>query len=123
VQRNGDIVRYTAEELDEMRRRGEDRTDWAKLDATTEEELETSIAADPDDVHAELDWDNAIMGLPPLGSQTPVPIDDDLIHWFKMESGGAYQARINEALRAYVETRRAEIRRARHRCEKAAEQV
>ena len=119
MQRNGDIVRYTAEELDEMLRRGESRTDWARVDAMTEEELEASIAADPDDVHEELDWDNAIIGLPPLGSQTPVPIDDDLIHWFKMESGDTHQARINDVLRAYVEKRRAEI--ARDRREKAVQ--
>ena len=123
MQRNGDIVRYTAEELDEMLRRGESRTDWAKVDAMTEEELEASIAADPDDVHEELDWDNAIMGLPRLESQTPVPIDDDLVHWFKMESGGAHQARLNDVLRAYVEKRRAEIRHARDRSEKAAQRV
>lgn len=42
------IVRYTAEELAEMRARGESRTDWAKVDAMTEEELEAAIASDPD---------------------------------------------------------------------------
>jgi hypothetical protein len=31
----GGIVRYTAEELDEMIRQGESRTDWAKVDAMT----------------------------------------------------------------------------------------
>ena len=66
MRRRGDIVRYTAEELEEMRRRGEDRTDWAKVDAMTEEELEASIAADPDDIHEELDWSKAIKGLPPF---------------------------------------------------------
>jgi hypothetical protein len=37
------IVRYTADEIDEMIRRGESRTDWAYVDALTEEELEASI--------------------------------------------------------------------------------
>ncbi len=37
------IVQYTADEIDEMRRRGESRTDWARVDAMTEEELEASI--------------------------------------------------------------------------------
>ena len=41
---NGErIVRYTADELDEMLRRGESQTDWARVDAMTEEELEASI--------------------------------------------------------------------------------
>jgi hypothetical protein len=58
-------VRYTAEQLDAMRRRGERRTDWAKVDATTEAELEANIAADPDDVHEAPDWSQDILGLPP----------------------------------------------------------
>ncbi len=33
MQNNDTTVRYTAEELDEMRRRGEGRTDYAYLDA------------------------------------------------------------------------------------------
>ena len=37
--KNERIVRYTAEEIDEMLRRGEDETDWAKVYAMTEEEL------------------------------------------------------------------------------------
>jgi hypothetical protein len=40
------IVRFTADEIDEMRRRGEDRTDVARLDAMTEEELDASIDKD-----------------------------------------------------------------------------
>jgi hypothetical protein len=48
-----DIERYSAEDLEAKRRRGESRTDWAKVDAVTENELEESIAADPDDVHEE----------------------------------------------------------------------
>jgi hypothetical protein len=39
------IKRYSAEELSEMRRRGESGSDWARVAATTEEELEGSIAA------------------------------------------------------------------------------
>jgi hypothetical protein len=62
---SSDTVRYTAEQLDAMRRRGESRTDWAKVDAVTEAELEASIAADPDDVQETPDWSQAILGLPP----------------------------------------------------------
>ena len=60
-----DIARYTAEQLATMRRRGESRTDWARFDATTEAELEASIAADPDDAHEAPQWDQAVLGLPP----------------------------------------------------------
>jgi uncharacterized protein (DUF4415 family) len=112
VRRRGDIVRYTAEEIDEMLRRGEDRTDWAKVDAMTEEELEASIAADPDDTHEEPDWSQAIMGLPPLPparKHISLRLDADVLDWFKA-TGKDYRARINDVLRAYVES-----------CKKAAE--
>lgn len=105
--KRGDIVRYTAEEIDEMLRRGEDRTDWARVDAMTEEELEASIAADPDDIHEELDWSKAIQGLPPFPSakkHISLRIDADVLDWFKA-TGKGYQTRINYVLRAYVESR------------------
>jgi uncharacterized protein (DUF4415 family) len=88
-----------------MRRRGEDRTDWVKVDAMTEEELEASIAADPDDVHEEPDWNKAIKGLPPTAEQVHVPIDSDVLDWFKT-AGQGYQSRINRVLRAFVEQRK-----------------
>ncbi len=48
--RKGESMRsYTAEELEAMRRRGEDRTDWAKVDAMTEADLERAIAEDEDE--------------------------------------------------------------------------
>lgn len=48
-----------------MRANGEFRSDWDKVKRMTEAELEASIAADPDDVHEEPDWTQAIKGLPP----------------------------------------------------------
>ena len=50
------IVRYTAEEIDAMIARGEDRTDWARVEATTEEEIEADIASDPDWQGIPDDW-------------------------------------------------------------------
>ena len=106
--RRGNIVRYTAEELEEMRGRGESRTDWAKVDAMTEEELEASIAADPDEIHEQLDWSKAIKGLPPFPpakKHINIRIDADVLDWFKA-TGKGYQTRINHVLRAYVESRK-----------------
>ena len=40
MQKSGTIVSYGAEELRSLRDRGEDPTDWARLNAMTEEELE-----------------------------------------------------------------------------------
>ena len=48
MKKRGNIVSYTADELREMVERGEDLTDWARVDAMTEAELEAAIASDPD---------------------------------------------------------------------------
>lgn len=50
------FVSYTSKELRAKRERGESKTDWARVDATTDEELEAAIAADPDD----FEWDETI---------------------------------------------------------------
>jgi uncharacterized protein (DUF4415 family) len=99
-----DIRRYTADELAEMRRKGLSQTDWAKVDAMSEEELEASIAADPDDVHEPLDWTKAIKGLPPRKAAVKLRIDEDVLGWFK-STGKGYQTRMNNVLRAFFESR------------------
>ena len=65
MRKRNDTVRFSAEQLAAMRRRGESCTDWTKVDAMTEAELDASIAADPDDVHETPDWSQAVLGLPP----------------------------------------------------------
>lgn len=99
-----DTRRYTAEALAEMQRRGEDRSDWAKVAATTEAELEASIAADPDDAH-EADWTRTVVGMPPRKQDIHIRLDADVLSWFK-GTGKGYQTRINNVLRAFVESRR-----------------
>jgi uncharacterized protein (DUF4415 family) len=100
-----DIERYSADDLEAKRRRGESRTDWAKVDAMTESELEASITADPDDVHEEPDWSQAVKGLPPRKEHINIRIDADVLDWFRTKGRG-YQTRINNVLRAFVESRR-----------------
>jgi len=103
--KKSDTVRYSAEQLDNMRRRGESRTDWARVDAMTEAELEASIAADPDDVHEAPDWRRAVVGLPPRKEHINIRIDADVLAWFR-ETGWGYQTRMNNVLRAFVESRK-----------------
>jgi uncharacterized protein (DUF4415 family) len=105
MKKKSDIVRYTAEELEALRRRGASRTDWAKVDAMTEEELNASIAADAEDVHGELDWSKAVKGLPPRKQDIHIRLDEDVLNWFK-KTGKGYQTRINNVLRAFVESRK-----------------
>ena len=105
MKKRSDTVRYSAEQLDAMRRRGESRTDWPKVDAMTEGELEASITADPDDVHEAPDWSQAIPGLPPRKEHINIRIDTDVLAWFR-QTGRGYQTRMNNVLRAFVESRR-----------------
>jgi uncharacterized protein (DUF4415 family) len=105
MEKKNDTVRFSAEQLETMRQRGESGTDWARVDAMTETELEASIAADPDDVHETPDWSQAVLGLPPRKEHINIRIDADVLAWFK-RTGRGYQTRMNNVLRAFVESRR-----------------
>jgi uncharacterized protein (DUF4415 family) len=105
MKKKGDITRYTAEEISAMLARGESRTDWAAVKAMTEEELEASIAADPDDVHEPIDWARAVKGMPPRKRDIHIRIDEDVLDWFR-QAGRGYQIRINNVLRAFMESRK-----------------
>lgn len=98
IQKSERIVRYTAEELDEKRKREGTLSDWTKFDAMTEEELEASI-----DIEEE--------GLPIWSTLRTnrinkklltLRLDADVIFWFKLEGKG-YQSRMNAVLRSYME--------------------
>jgi uncharacterized protein (DUF4415 family) len=73
---NERIVRYTASEIEAMRRRGGDRTDYARLDAMTEEEMEAAI---DEEVEREFDWSTAQVGIPGPKQQLTVRLDRDVI--------------------------------------------
>lgn len=108
MQKSGTIVSYTAEEIDEMLARGEDRSDYAFVDAMTEEELEAAIASDPDEAglqHNLDNWDNVIIGFPKPKRQLTVRLDGDIIEWFQA-IGKGYQTRMNAVLRSYVEAQK-----------------
>jgi uncharacterized protein (DUF4415 family) len=94
------IVSYTAEELDEMQRRGETYTDWAKVDALTEEELEASIDFEEE---GEIDWSTAQRG--PIGPQQQFTLwlDQEVIDRFTAQGIG-YRAKMNAVLRSYVDS-------------------
>lgn len=99
MRRNGNIVRYTAEKIDERIASGEARIDRERILAMTEAELEASI--DPED---EGRFDDRIMyvGLPGFGGTRYLKIDDDLAERFRA-LGGSYSQRMLDALREYVD--------------------
>src|SRR5437016_6233480 len=80
------------------RRKG--KTDWARVDALTDEEIEASIANDPDwsdDWH----WSEAVLVIPPKKKAISIRVDADVLDYFKKEGAG-YQRRMNAVLRSYV---------------------
>jgi uncharacterized protein (DUF4415 family) len=103
VQKEERIVRYTAKELEEMVKRGESLTDWERVDAMTDEEVEANI--DEDD-EGEFDMSKAFPGLPPgfgiAKKQLTVRLDTDVVEWFKSQGKG-YQTRMNAVLRQFME--------------------
>jgi len=103
MKREGNIVRYSADELRAMRARGESQTDWARVRAKTEEELERDIASDPDWADVPADWYlHAVAVMPVPKKALSLRLDQELVDWFKQQGPG-YQTRINAVLRAYVE--------------------
>lgn len=106
MKKKAGIVRYTAEEIEAMRRRGEDRTDTARLDAMSEAEIEAAI--DEDD-EGSFDWCRAEVGFPGPKQQLTVRFDREVIDWFKSQGRG-YQTRMNAVLRSYIEAKRGSTR-------------
>lgn len=71
----------------------EDKTDWARLEHTTDADIQQQIAVDPD-VAPSLDddfWTHARL------------VEPEVVAWFKRQYGERYQARMFAVLRAHME--------------------
>lgn len=102
MQKKERIVRCTAEELKEKLARGESETDWARVRAMTDEEVEADAASDPDEAGWEIDWSTTQPGIPLPKAMMTIRLDRDVFDWFRRQGPG-YQTRINAVLRAHVE--------------------
>jgi uncharacterized protein (DUF4415 family) len=80
------------------------KTDWAALDALTDEEIEASIANDPD-WSDDWNWGEAVLVIPPKKKAISIRVDEDVLDYFKKEGSG-YQRRINAVLRSYMQQKR-----------------
>lgn len=95
--------RMLIEQPDGSYRPARDQTDWAALDAITEEELEAAIASDPDDPgHDPTFREHAKLTYPAPKARVTMRLDPDILDFFKA-SGPGYQTRIQAVLRSYVE--------------------
>ena len=97
------IVSYTREELERL----PSRTDWARLRAMTEEEIEAAARADPEwEGLLDIDWSDAVLVMPRRKEAISIRLDDDVLSYFK-SLGSGYQTRINAVLRHFMEQARA----------------
>jgi uncharacterized protein (DUF4415 family) len=84
-------------------RRG--KTDWARVDALTDEEIEEAVRKDPDAVPLDFDWSEAVLVIPPKKKAISIRVDEDVLDYFKKQGAG-YQRRMNAVLRFFVEQKR-----------------
>jgi uncharacterized protein (DUF4415 family) len=69
----------------------------------TDEEVEASIANDPDWAEfKDIDWSDAVLVIPPKKKAISIRVDEDVLDYFKSEGDG-YQRRINAVLRSYMQ--------------------
>jgi uncharacterized protein (DUF4415 family) len=90
------IVRRSANQL----KRGD--TDWARVDALTDEDIDKAIAEDPDAAPIlDEEWFKGAVLMIPAKIPTSMRIDSDVMDWFKGQGRG-WQTKMNAVLRAYV---------------------
>jgi uncharacterized protein (DUF4415 family) len=97
------IVSYTLDEIRAKLARGEGKSDWARVDAMTDEEIEAQMRDDPDWADfIDIDWSKATLVFPVAKNAISIRLDQDVIDFFKA-TGKGYQTRINAVLRHYMQ--------------------
>lgn len=99
------ITRVTMDEI----RSGKlpDQTDWARVRAMTDEDVERAIAEDPDADTMVDDPTEIYVGIvadwtpPPRKAAISIRLDEDVLAFFKAAKG-PYQTHINAVLRSYM---------------------
>jgi len=67
----------------------------------TADEIEASVAADPDEAGMIVDWKSASAKMPQPKAVLNMRVDKDVLDHFR-KKGRGYQTRINAVLRAFV---------------------
>src|SRR3954449_3122880 len=92
------ITRATAEQARAMK----DETDYARLDAMTDEDIARAVASDPDAPPLDIDWSKARIVISPGKDVVTLRVDHDVLEFFRQQGRG-YQTRMNAVLRAYYD--------------------
>ena len=82
------------------------KTDWARVKALTDEEVEEAARSDPDAQPTDDEfWKDAELVMPRTKRSVSIRLDPDVLDWFK-EQGRGYQTRMNAVLRSYMNANR-----------------
>ena len=99
--------RVLIEQPDGTYRPAASQTDWARLDAMTEDEVERLAAEDMAELGIDPNWmEQATVTFPRAKERVTVRLDPDVLDWLKAQGRG-YQTRIKAILRAYYEAQKA----------------
>ena len=89
---------------DAPRRKG--KSDLERLRNLSDDEIEASIANDPDwQEFKNIDWSEAVLVIPPKKKAISIRVDEDVLDYFKKDGAG-YQRRMNAVLRSYMQQKR-----------------
>ncbi len=91
------------------RRKG--KTDWARFDKLTDEDIAKAVANDPDAAPIDIDWSDAVLVVPARKKAISIRVDEDVLDFFKKQGEG-YQRRINAVLRSYMQQKAKSKKRA-----------
>jgi uncharacterized protein (DUF4415 family) len=102
MRKKQNIMRVTAEQAAEIAA-SEDRTDWARVKAMPQSEVER--LADEEDGKLSEGWaDTIVFSAAEPKQDVHIRLDASVLRWFKAEGPG-YQTRITEVLRSFVAAR------------------
>jgi uncharacterized protein (DUF4415 family) len=88
------IVQYNIDDLPE-----ETATDWERLDAMTDEDIDYSDIPETDDEF----WDNAEVHYP-RNYRIFLPMEADVLQWYRKKGKRNYKTLMRKALKSYMET-------------------
>jgi uncharacterized protein (DUF4415 family) len=98
------ITRVTRDEARHLK----DETDYARLDALTDDDIAKAVADDPDAAPIDVDWTKARLVIPPGKDIITLRLDRDVLDWLRAQGKG-YQTLINQVLRAFYEAKRSPL--------------
>jgi len=84
------------------------RTDWDRVNALSEAEIEAAAQADPDaPILDDAFWQNARVAVVPRipKRHQGMRLDAEVLEWFKSQGAG-WQTRMNAVLKSYVEAQK-----------------